>query len=375
MTRSNLLVRATPMLQAGREMWQSSFASSTASAMAIRKGWMAEEFASAGALLAPPDGADERFGIDWRRGDSLASVFREGGSVAPICERARGADTAVLALTWVDEYQGIFARTDGALRDLGDLKGARLGLPANREREGFPRAVALRGLVTGLTMAGIRWDQVVFVGVGGERDGSVEAARARRAEDEQVEALLAGQVDAVFLRARAAARAARNPAIRELVDLNQHADPLARLNSATLRPLVVDRSFLHTQPETVVRYLAVLLRTAAWAEHQHDEVVRLLSAEGSGLSAEDVVEVYGPEIHRSFTPALTSPYVHALEEQKNFLRDWRFLRADFSISSWIDAEPLARARALAKSQPPLFDEQDRLPSLERRLAQAGFSRP
>lgn len=355
-------------------MWQSSFEASTTSAMAIRKGWLAEEFSGAGALLAPPVGADERFGIDWRRGDSLASVLREGGSIRPICERARGADTAVVALTWVDEYQGIFARADGAIRDLGDLKGARVGLPVNREREGFPGAVALRGLLTGLTMAGLPRDQVVFVGTGGERDSGSEAARARRSEDEQVEALLAGEVDAVFLRSRAAARAARNPAIRELVDLNQHANPLARLNSATLRPLVVDRAFLHAQPDTVVRYLAVLLRTAAWAEHQHDEVVRLLSCEGSDFSAEDVLDVYGPEIHRSFTPVLSAPFVRALEEQKNFLRDWRFLRADFNVASWIVAEPLAEARALAKTQPPLVDEQDRRPSVERRQSQAGLSR-
>jgi ABC-type nitrate/sulfonate/bicarbonate transport system substrate-binding protein len=141
--------------------------------------------------------------------------------------------------------------------------------------------------------------------------------------------------------------------LRELIDLNQHADPLARLNSATLRPLVVDRSFLESHSDLVVRYLTVLLRTAAWADHHHDEVVQLISTEAGGLRASEVVEAYGPDVHRAFTPALTPPYVSALEEQKNFLRDWRFLPADFSVINWVVADPLVEAQERVRRLPPL----------------------
>ena len=334
----------TPVLAAARrdqtlpehqsESWRTSFESATASAMAIQTGWLAEELSS-GALLQPRGWGRRGGASDWLTPNGLSKVFREGGNIGPIWDRANGADTAVVALTWVDENQGIFTRTSGGIRELASLKGARLGLPRSRERTELSRAMALRGLLTALEMARIPHDQVAFVDVGEEADGE---------DRQQIEALLSGHVDAIFLRARSSAGAAWNPRLHELIDFNQNMDPLVRVNSATLRPLVVDRAFLESHREVVVRYLSVLLRTAAWAEHHHDEVVRLLSTEVGGLSAEDIVEVYGPDVHRAFTPALTPSHVDALEVQKNFLRDWRFLPSDFSITSWVVVEPLAEAQ-------------------------------
>lgn len=333
----------TPVLAAARrdqplpehrpEIWRASFESATASAMAIQTGWLAEELAS-GALLQPR-GWGRGIASDWLTPDGLGRVFREGGNFGPIWDRANGADTAVVALTWVDENQGIFTRTSGGIRELAGLKGARLGLPRSPEPADRSRAVALRGLLTALEMARIPHDQVTFVDVakGGEGD-----------DRQQIDALLSGQVDAIFLRARSSAGAAWNPRLHELIDFNQNMDPLVRVNSATLRPLVVDRAFLESHREVVVRYLTVLLRTSAWAESHHDEVVRLLSTEVGGFSAEEVVEVYGPDVHRAFTPALAPSHVGALEAQKDFLRDWRFLPADFSIANWVVTEPLAEAR-------------------------------
>ncbi len=334
----------TPVLTAARrdqplpehrpEIWRASFESATASAMAIQTGWLAEELSS-GALLQPRGWGRRGVASDWLTPDGLSKVFREGGNFGPIWARANGADTAVVALTWVDENQGIFTRTSGGIRELASLKGARLGLPRSREPTELSRAVALRGLLTALEMARIPHDQVTFVDVAEEAEGG---------DRQQIEALLSGHVDGIFLRARSSAGAAWNPRLHELIDFNQNMDPLVRVNSATLRPLVVDRAFLESHREVVVRYLSVLLRTAAWAENHHDEVVRLLSTEVGGFNAEDVVEVYGPDVHRAFTPALTPSHVDALEAQKNFLRDWRFLPADFSITNWVVAEPLAEAQ-------------------------------
>ncbi len=346
--------------------WQASFEPMTASAMAIQKGWLAEELSSGGTLLRPRGWGAAGIASDGLAPEALAGVFREGANIAPIWNRANGADTAVVALTWVDEAQGIFTRANGGIRDLGGLNGARLGLPVGwlPDLSGFPRAVALRGLLSGLEMAGLGHKQVTFVDVADGRDAAgrlvadwitpVGAADDDRDDqDDQVDALLSGEVDAIFLRSRAAVRALRYPRLRELIDLNQLADPLARLNSATLRPLVVDRSFLESHSDLVVRYLTVLLRTAAWAEHHHDEVVQLISSEVGGLRAEEVVEAHGPDVHRAFTPALTGPYVSALEEQKNFLRDWRFLPADFSVTNWVVADPLVEAQERVRRLPPL----------------------
>ena len=368
MTRANVLARGTSGVGRKLDLWQSSFERATASAMALEKGWMSEEFAGVEPPSRPLPAIDDVSPLwvdassSWSGRDWQADAFREGGNIAPIWSRADGADTAVVALTWVDEYQAIFARADSHLHDVGDLRGKRLGLPLDTGVNGFPGAVALRGLVTALGLAGIRPKHVSFVDTAGEE--SVREAREARGrgdggeDDDQIEALLSGEVDAIFLRSRIGSEARGDVRLRELVNLTSHPDPLVRINNATLRPLTVDRAFLHAHPDLVVRYLTVLLRTAAWAESHHDEVVRLLSSEIGGLSAREVLDVYGPDVHRSFTPALTPSHVRGLEEQKNFLRDWNFLTADFSVTNWIIPEPLAEAQKRARRQPPIVDERE-----------------
>jgi sulfonate transport system substrate-binding protein len=311
----------------------------------------------------------------WYCREWLASLFREGGNIAPIWNRANGADTAVVALTWVDEYQAVFVRDDGPVRRLEDLRGSRLGLPLNRDLAGFQGAVSLHGLLTALDLAGLKRKHLTFADstvdlAGGGWEGGATPdwdEHNGTAENRQIEALLSGDVDAIFLRAGAGIRATRNPRLRALVNLNQHPDRSVRLNNATLRPLTVDRAFLRDHGDLVVRYLAVLLRTATWAESHHDDVVDLLSTEAGDAGARDVVAIHGPDVHRSFAPALTPAFVKALEEQKNFLRDWSFLTADFNVANWVASEPLAAAQRLARTLPPFVDERDQLFSVPRQL--------
>jgi ABC-type nitrate/sulfonate/bicarbonate transport system substrate-binding protein len=147
-----------------------------------------------------------------------------------------------------------------------------------------------------------------------------------------------------------------DPRFRRVLDLNANPDPLTRVNHLTLRPVTVRRSFLHAHLDAVVEHLAILLRTAAWAEHHHDDVVHLLSCRTGDPDAEDLLAAHGPDLHRALAPTLDASLVRALEKQKNFLRDWQFLTADFSVTNWIVAEPLAAARELAGRQPPLIED-------------------
>src|SRR5262245_46276600 len=94
----------------------------TASAVAVRMGWMRQ---------------------------TLATHLQESGSVPPIQERAHGEDTAVLALTWLDEEQAVFARADGDIHGVADLRGKRLGLPL---RDSLASAISLRGLLSALDL-------------------------------------------------------------------------------------------------------------------------------------------------------------------------------------------------------------------------------
>src|SRR5690606_31176741 len=135
---------------------------------------------------------------------------------------------------------------------------------------------------------------------------------------------------------------------RQLINIRDLPEPLLRVNNGTPRPITVDRAFLKRHPDVVVRYLAVLLRTANWAASHREEVASLLLPESGGETLDDVFAAHGENVHLAFTPKLTDAYIAGLETQKNFLRDWGYLKEDFEIKDWIVCEPLEQARRLVE---------------------------
>jgi len=323
----------------------------TASTVAIQKGWLAEEFDRPGTRLTSlrdnPDIRESHFD------HSVRAMFREGGNIPPIWARAKGADTVVLGITWVDEFASVAVRADGALRDLSDLKGKRVAVPLY---EGisidFQRGAALHGFASALSLAGLGRGDVEFVDVRIPREGAPGGGRGGRPNGEaQLEALERGDVDAVFLRQASGVAQARRygDRLRHLVKLTEQPDPLLRVNNGTPRPVTAHRDFLKAHPDLVVRYLAVLLRAGAWAAVNPAEAVRTIAAEDGGVS-EDLARETFPHLAASLSPALTREYIDGLEAQKNFLRDWGFLAEDFNIRDWIEEGPLEEARALVRRE-------------------------
>lgn len=337
------------------ELWYSRCGAATASAIAIRKNWLPAEFSKGGTVLQSLRDSDEQRVLDSHYHHGLTGLFREGGNIPPIWARAGGSETAVVGITWLDEYQGILTRADGPIRTTADLKGKRLALPKHDNLIDFQRGAALHGFVTALGLVGAKATDATFV------DVPVPRARGRReAEREEgsiaeVDALLSGKVDAIFLRFARGVRTAKDARFHQVLNINDLSDPLLRVNNGTPRPITVDRKFLSDHPDLVVRYLAVLLRTAAWAERNRDEVLQLLVSEGGARTVDDVVASHGLDVHHSFTPRLTPDFVSGLELQKNFLRDHGFLAADFDFQSWVEPEPLRQAQALVAREPALYE--------------------
>jgi sulfonate transport system substrate-binding protein len=359
---------ASPLTRSPRrdvELWYSRCGAATASAIAIRQGWLQAEFARGGTLLRSLRESDDGAIRDAHYHHQLSGFFREGGNIPPIWARSNGAETAVVGITWLDEYQGIFSRADGAVRDIGQLAGKRLALPLNRNLIDFQRGAALHGFVTALRLAGAKAEDAQFVDVlptfradeaaPRASDGETPTRGARGNRSAEIDALLEGRVDAIFVRFARGTRLARDPRFHQVINLNQQPDPLTRVNNGTPRPVTVDRLFLERHPELVARYLAVLLRTAAWAEGHPAEVLELLASEGGGANVDEVLDSHGPNVHRSFQPKLTSGYIQGLDVQKNFLRDFKFLGADFDTQTWVVHEPLAEAERLVRAEPEIFE--------------------
>lgn len=336
------------------ELWYTRCGAATASALAIQKGWLQQEFAKPGTVLHSLRDSASLATRNSHYSHSQSGMFREGGNIPPIWARGSGQDTVVVGITWLDEYQGILTRADSGIRTLEELRGKRLGVPLNRAGViDFMRGAAQHGYETALGLAGLRVEDVVLTDIETPNFDNADGPRNVRDGDRrhyELDALESGAVDAIFVRFAHGHRLAQDPRFHQVINISELSDPLLRVNNGTPRPVTVDRAFLDRHPDIVVRYLAVLLETAEWARHHRDEVVDLLRAEASDVSAADVIGSHGEAVHRSFEPKLSPEYVAGLDAQKNFLHRWGYFANNFDIESWIDSGPLQRARALVEQR-------------------------
>ncbi len=335
-------------------LWYTRCGAATASAIAIRKNWLQAEFSHGGTILHSLRDSESLELRNSHFHHKQSGMFRDGGNIPPIWARGLGQDTVVVAITWLDEYQGIIVRADSGINGPADLKGKRLGIPDHKGAViDFQRGAAQHGFSTALFLVGLHSEDAVFVDIPAPNYDVQDGPRAARPDrrSAELEVLDAGLVDAIFVRFARGYQLSQNPAYRQIININELKDPLLRVNNGTPRPVTVDRAFLNKHPDIVARYLAVLLRTANWVSQHPDEVLQLLLPENNAASVADVIGSHGASVHLSFTPKLSEEYVHGLEVQKNFLRDWGYIQQDFDVNEWIVREPLLEALQLVQAQP------------------------
>lgn len=330
-------------------LWYTRCPVPTVSGIAQNRRWLHQVFEDVGvrldSILASPD----RNVRESHFRHSLTGSFREGGNVPPIWTRSRGADTVVVAITWVDETQLVLVHPDSDVADVAGLRGRRVGLVRKEQSDlvDVGRAESLRGVLTALQVNGVGRDEVGWVDLDApEWDLREQQDQAGNPPNPLVGAVLGGAVDAVFVKGAGVAEALE-AGLRPIFDANRLADPFLRISAGSPRPVTVDRATLEATPELVDRYLAVLLRTAAWARDHADEVVAIVAAE-TGTDEVAVRRAFGDGLHLAFEPQLSPTYVDALRDQKDFLLREGFIADDFDVDAWIDRDVLVRARVLAE---------------------------
>lgn len=340
------------------EIWFTRCGGATASTIAIQENFLHDEFAIGGlggaAILRSLQESSDSAVRESHFDHSIPAMFREGGNIPPIWARAKGADTVVLAISWVDEFQSIVVRGDSGIRSLAELRGKRLAVPLYAGISiDFQRGANFHGFANGLSIAGLSAEDVTFVDVPVERGNTSTSGSngGRGSGAAELDALFDGRVDAVFLRQSSGLRLFNEHAerLRELVRLTDQPDPLHRINNGTPRPLTVHRSFLAEHRDLVVRYIAALIRAADWAEANPGAALDALTRE-DGRSDRRMIAATFPNYATSLHPKLTEDYIAGLSAQKNFLRDWGFLAADFDVAEWIDRGPLEEATALVAAE-------------------------
>ncbi len=331
---------------AARErLWLSRCRMPTTVGIAHRLGWLAHELGDEVELATLQDETAASLRAQHLEHE-LPGLLREGGSVGPLWARARGAQTRLLGLTWVDEYQGIVTAADAPIREPAELAERRLALPRRDEQPvDVERAAARRGFHVATGLAGVFADEVDYVDV---EAGVADAAGAEPYAAE-TDALLRREVDAIFLAGPAGAAAAARIGAREVVNLGTQLDPMVRAGARTPALVTVEAGLLERQPELVVRALATLLRVGAWATLHPDEVAEAVAAE-TGTTPRQVLAAHGRGLHDQLQIDLSAHKLAALDAQRHFLLTHGFLDADVDVEDWIAPGPLDGARALLASE-------------------------
>lgn len=328
------------------DIWYTRCPVPTTSGIAQHFKWLHEEFARTGVAVESIRASEDKAVRLSHFDHTHPRSFREGGNVPPLWARANGRDTVVVGITWVDEEQLILVREDSPIREVEQLRGARLGLP---KRDGqivdIGRAQDLRGLLTALEIGGVGRDEVTFVDLVSERDFDLREQRLSDGHNLHAQVLLAGEVDAIYAKGAVSATLIERHGFRPILDINAQEDPIRRVNAGTPRPITVSGDLARDNPEIVARYLAVLQRTAVWAQTHPNEVVAALAAETQATEAA-VRRGFGPKLHESFEVSLSPIRLEGLRLQKDFLVAEGFIQ-DFDFDAWIDPAPLKRANQLA----------------------------
>ena len=316
--------------------------------IAAQQGWLQSAFAELGIGVESIFDSKDRSVRESHFDHHLSWSFRQGGNIPPIWARAKGRDTRLVAITWTDEFQALITLPGRGIHAPEQLAGRRFGVPARvNDLIDFHRATALKGLVSGLSLAGLSHRDVELVelvieeSIIQEQDTpSLFGLRRRHPYFREVEALVRGEVDAIFVKGAEGVLVANLIGAQIVSEFGRHPDPRVRINNGTPRTLTVDAALAGQRPDLVVELLRVVQRAGRWAEAHPDETLRFVARE-IATSEEAILASNGPDVHRHLDISLKPELIDAIGYFKDFLLEWGFLAADFSLADWVDQRPLA----------------------------------
>jgi sulfonate transport system substrate-binding protein len=338
-----------------RTLWYTRCPVATATGVALEKGLFDAAFAGSGVEFRNIRELGAERMLKTHFDHTLPDSVREGGAIPPIWARSRGADTALLGLTWVRDSLVFLVHADSDIQRFTDLSGRRCSLPRHpRILTDFMRANTERGFVCALAEHGMTEADVQFVDTVVDEDfkavanPAAGAARQRYESamfDAELAALLAGRVDVIFAKNGQGARLLRLHAgkIRPIYDLLDARDEDHIINGNP-RIVTISRNTLNEAPEIAIRYAQGLLRGAAWAAAHKRETTEIWAAE-MGLEVADVANTYRGDYHQTVWPSLSDAMRHRLRVQIAFLRARGYLEAGLDIEAWAAPEILAQAYA------------------------------
>lgn len=351
-------------------IWHTRCPVPTAAGIAIQQGWIDAAFAADGIAVKAIRVARAREVRESHFVHSLENSFRQGGNAPALYARSAGADTVLLGLHWVPQYQGLLTLPGRGIASLRDIRGKRLSLPRRlNDKIDFWRSISLQGYDSALRQVGLTLADVQLVdipvdasfsgaapgGDGGEGDARSESppldeARTHawrtgellRQHQAETVAWLRGEVDVIFGHSVWGVALREQFSAIELINLNRERDIRARINNGQPKTLTVSRRLLETRPDLVDRYVDEVVKAAHWARAHESEARRILAGE-MGATEALLDEGTSADAVRKLDISLDQPLIDALDARKDFLLHWGFIPRDFDLRAWIDPGPLQRA--------------------------------
>ncbi|TGX54662.1 ABC transporter substrate-binding protein [Sphingomonas gei] len=334
-------------------LWYTRCPVPTGLGIAIQQGWLEDAFKVQGTRVESILESNDFATRESHFSHKVRNSVRHGGNIPAISARALGRDTRLLGLSWADESQLILASPESGIESVRDLKGRRFGLPNWKHVEiDFTRAQALRGLENALSLEGLSVGDVELVDQDIESHYSDEpaanvagtlAGRRGRNNNQEVVALLRGEVDAIFLKGAHGAQVAHQFGLTTVIDTGAHPEPLIRANNGTPRTLAVDGHLLDNHFDAAVTIVEQVLRAEAWAQDHPSEVRRYLARE-TNASEYWVSVAYGDDAQTRLRTDLAEQSLNALQDFTDFLHRWKFIPTSFDVRQWADARPLDAAQ-------------------------------
>lgn len=326
-----------------------------ASHIALAKGFLEQEFNTAGGALRRLHDLPEDIARHAHYRHTQDYQFRDGGNIPAISAKAEHADSILLGSTFVNQGGQILVRTDSGINRIQQLRGRRIGLPRNPDPQSIDwwRANALRSIRLALELYGLGEQDVEWRDIP-QQPTPKSSSHSRNAEptlEDKIEytltlgftpefqALARGEVDAIYTTQGRAEIYQRSGRYKVIEDLSRSPDWTLHI-AATPYTLTASRKLAEEQPELLVAYLRANIRAARWAKENPLQAAHILYRNSYDATPEQVLQhLHGIDL----TPSLSEFNLSALDLGKQFLLENGFIHHDVDVRQWAEPQWLQAA--------------------------------
>ncbi|MEX1304428.1 MAG: ABC transporter substrate-binding protein, partial [Rhodovibrionaceae bacterium] len=336
-------------------LWFTRCPAPTPASIAIRNGWLRDEFAPDGIeVLSLAASREKSVHLSHYR-HTQPNSFRFGGYVPPLISCAQGRDVKIVGLGWPDRTAEIVVPEDSDIHSGGGLAGKRLGVPLRlNDTVDWWRATVQAGYEDALQRLGFGPGDVEFVNIdiareyvadivqGEHHDLSLWGARSQFAvQREEAAAMIRGEVDALYTDAAMGAILKAAYGFRPVMSVGRAEDEEEGV-SGHPTVLTVSGTLLEERPDLVERWIGRLLDAESWCLANEEEAVRIL-ARDTGVPEDFLAPAYSARVQRQMDVSLSPKRIALLQAKQDHLLRHGFIAQPIDLETAIDARPLNAA--------------------------------